>query len=181
MLPIYLYGNPVLRKTAEEITLDYPDLSSLIDEMFDSMKKAEGVGLAAPQIGLSIRLFIIDTVPFQELYPNEEAIQEVFINPKIEEYLGEDFSFNEGCLSLPDIHEEVIRKSEVIISYTDRSGNQLKKHFKGMAARVIQHEYDHLEGLVFTDRVSQLKKMILKKKLSEISSGKKKPSYRSKL
>ena len=121
MLPIYLYGNPVLRKTAEEITLDYPDLSSLIDEMFDSMKKAEGVGLAAPQIGLSIRLFIIDTAPFQELYPNEEAIQEVFINPKIEEYLGEDFSFNEGCLSLPDIHEEVIRKSEVIISYTDRS------------------------------------------------------------
>lgn len=181
MLPIYLYGNPVLRKTAEEITLDYPDLSSLIDEMFDSMKKAEGVGLAAPQIGLSIRLFIIDTAPFQELYPNEEAIQEVFINPKIEEYLGEDFSFNEGCLSLPDIHEEVIRKSEVIISYTDRSGNPLKKHFKGMAARVIQHEYDHLEGLVFTDRVSQLKKMILKKKLSEISSGKKKPSYRSKL
>lgn len=181
MLPIYLYGNPVLRKTAEEITLDYPDLSSLIDEMFDSMKKAEGVGLAAPQIGLSIRLFIIDTAPFQELYPNEEAIQEVFINPKIEEYLGEDFSFNEGCLSLPDIHEEVIRKSEVIISYTDRSGNLLKKHFKGMAARVIQHEYDHLEGLVFTDRVSQLKKMILKKKLSEISSGKKKPSYRSKL
>lgn len=181
MLPIYLYGNPVLRKTAEEITLDYPDLSSLIDEMFDSMKKAEGVGLAAPQIGLSIRLFIIDTAPFQELYPNEEAIQEVFINPKIEEYLGEDFSFNEGCLSLPDIHEEVIRKSEVIISYTDRSGNKLKKHFKGMAARVIQHEYDHLEGLVFTDRVSQLKKMILKKKLSEISSGKKKPSYRSKL
>lgn len=181
MLPIYLYGNPVLRKTAEEITLDYPDLSSLIDEMFDSMKKAEGVGLAAPQIGLSIRLFIIDTAPFQELYPNEEAIQEVFINPKIEEYLGEDFSLNEGCLSLPDIHEEVIRKSEVIISYTDRSGNQLKKHFKGMAARAIQHEYDHLEGLFFTDRVSQLKKMILKKKLSEISSGKKKPSYRSKL
>lgn len=181
MLPIYLYGNPVLRKTAEEITLDYPDLSKLIDDMFDSMKKAEGVGLAAPQIGLSIRLFIIDTAPFQELNPNEEAIQEVFINPKIEEYLGEDFAFNEGCLSLPDIHEEVIRKSEVIISYTDRSGNKLKKHFKGMAARVIQHEYDHLEGLVFIDRVSQLKKMILKKKLSEISSGKKKPSYRSKL
>lgn len=181
MLPIYLYGNPVLRKKATDISLDYPELPKLIDDMFESMRQAEGVGLAAPQIGLSIRLFVIDTNPFKELYPEEEGFQEVFINPQIEEFLGEDFSFNEGCLSLPDIHEEVIRKSEVIISYTDRNGNQLKKHFKGMAARVIQHEYDHLEGLVFTDRVSQLKKMILKKKLSEISSGKKKPSYRSKL
>lgn len=181
MLPIYLYGNPVLRKKATEITLDYPELDKLIDEMYESMQKAEGVGLAAPQIGLSIQLFIIDTKPFQEFYPEENPISEVFINPKIEEYLGEDFVYNEGCLSLPDIHEEVTRKSEIIISYIDRAGNAQRKHFKGMAARVIQHEYDHLEGLVFTDRVSQLKKMILKKKLTEIASGKKKPNYRSKL
>lgn len=181
MLPIYLYGNAVLRKEAKDIPQDYPDLQKLIDDMFETMYKAEGVGLAAPQVGLSIRIFVIDTAPFKEFYPDQEPIKEAFINPEIEEYFGEDWAFNEGCLSLPEIHEDVIRKTNIIISYTDISGNKYRKEFSGVAARVIQHEYDHLEGRVFTDHLSSLKKMILKKRLGEISTGKIKPNYKTKL
>ena len=180
MLTIYVYGHPVLRKKACEISFDEPHLQELIDEMFETMYNAEGVGLAAPQIGRAVRLFIIDTHAFKESYPDTEEMKEVFINPVVVEILGEDFTFNEGCLSLPEIREDVVRKSELILTYTNREGKRITKHFRGLPARVILHELDHLEGHVFTDRVSSIRKMIVKKKLNDIASGKTKPKYKSK-
>jgi len=180
MLTIYLHGHPVLRKKANEVSADEPHLQALIDEMFETMYNAEGVGLAAPQIGRTLRLFVIDSHAFKESYPDVEEMKEVFINPEVIEILGEDFNFNEGCLSLPEIREDVIRKSEVILTYTNREGKRKTTHFKGLVARVILHELDHLEGHVFTDRVSSIRKMIIKKKLNDIISGKTKPKYKSK-
>lgn len=180
MLPVYLFGNPILRKQSSEISIDYPNLKELIAEMFETMYNADGVGLAAPQVGLNIKLFVMDTEPFVELYPETVPMKKVLINPVIEEEFGELFAFTEGCLSVPDIHEEVVRKSEIRISYLDETGVHHTDHFTGVNARVMQHEIDHLEGKVFTDRVSTLKKMVLKKKLNEISTGKIKPKYKSK-
>lgn len=180
MLPVYLFGNPILRKQSSEISIDYPNLKELITEMFETMYNADGVGLAAPQVGLNIKLFVMDTEPFVELYPDTIPLKKVLINPVIEEEFGELFAFTEGCLSVPDIHEEVVRKSEIRISYLDENGVHHTDHFSGVNARVMQHEIDHLEGKVFTDRVSTLKKMVLKKKLNEISTGKIKPKYKSK-
>lgn len=180
MLPVYLFGNPILRKQSSEISIDYPNLKELIAEMFETMYNADGVGLAAPQVGLNIKLFVMDTEPFVELYPETVPMKKVLINPVIEEEFGELFAFTEGCLSVPDIHEEVVRKSEIKISYLDENGVHHTEHFAGVNARVMQHEIDHLEGKVFTDRVSTLKKMVLKKKLNEISTGKIKPKYKSK-
>lgn len=180
MLPVYLLGNPVLRKKSIEITKEYPNLDTLISDMFETMYNADGVGLAAPQVGLNIRLFVIDSQPFCELYPELVPMKKVFINPIIIEEFGEPFAFVEGCLSVPDIHEEIIRKSEIKISYMDENGVSHTSHFDGVNARIIQHEYDHLEGKVFTDRVSTIKKMVLKKRLTDISSGKVKPKYKSK-
>ena len=180
MLPVYLFGNPVLRKKSVEITLDYPNLKELINEMFETMYNADGVGLAAPQVGLNIRLFVMDTNPFSESYPELTPLKKVFINPIIEEEFGEPFAFTEGCLSVPDIHEEVIRKSEIRISYLDENGTPHSETYNSVNARVMQHEYDHLEGKVFTDRVSTIKKMVLKKRLTDISTGKIKPRYKSK-
>ena len=181
MLPIYLYGNPILRKKAEEIDMNYPELQTLIDEMFISMEKAEGVGLAAPQIGQSIRIFVIDTNPFKEVYPDVKELKAVFINPIIEEEYGELFTFNEGCLSVPEIREDVIRKSKIKLTYTNEKGERKTEDFDGLVARIIQHEYDHLEGLIFTDKLSSIKKMIIKKKLNDIKDGKTKPKYKSKI
>ncbi len=180
MLPVYLFGNPILRKQSAMITMEYPNLKELISEMFETMYNADGVGLAAPQVGLNIKLFVMDTEPFVELYPETVPIKKVLINPVIEEEFGELFSFTEGCLSVPEIHEDVVRKSDIRISYIDENGIQHIENFSGVNARVMQHEVDHLEGKVFTDRVSSLKKMVLKKKLSDISTGKVKPKYKSK-
>jgi peptide deformylase len=180
MLPVYLFGNPILRKQSAVITMEYPNLKELISEMFETMYNADGVGLAAPQVGLNIKLFVMDTEPFVELYPETVPIKKVLINPVIEEEFGELFSFTEGCLSVPEIHEDVVRKSDIRISYLDENGIQHIENFSGVNARVMQHEVDHLEGKVFTDRVSSLKKMVLKKKLSDISTGKVKPKYKSK-
>jgi len=180
MLPICVFGHPVLRKKANEVSATEPHLQEFIDEMFETMCNAEGVGLAAPQVGRSLRLFVIDTHAFKETYPEVEEMKEVFINPEVEEILGEDFTFNEGCLSLPEVREDVVRKSEIILTYTNRENERKTKHFKGLAARVILHELDHLEGHVFTDRVSSIRKMIVKKKLNDIASGKTKPKYKSK-
>ena len=180
MLPIYVYGHPILRRKATLVPADEPNLQELIDEMFETMYNAEGVGLACPQVGRSIRLFVVDTHAFKEAYPDVEEMKEVFINPEVEEILGEDFTFNEGCLSLPEIREDVVRKSEVILTYTNREGERKTVHFKGLVARVILHELDHLEGHVFSDRVSSIRKMIIKKKLNDIASGKTKPKYKSK-
>jgi len=180
MLTLHLHGHPILRKKANEVTADEPHLQALIDEMFETMYNAEGVGLAAPQVGRSLRLFVIDSHAFKESYPDVEEMKETFINPEVIEILGEDFTFNEGCLSLPEVREDIVRKSEVILTYTNRDGKRKTVHFKGLVARVILHELDHLEGHVFTDRVSSIRKMIIKKKLNDIASGKTKPKYKSK-
>jgi peptide deformylase len=180
MLPIHLHGHPILRKKANDVSEKEPQLQELIDEMFATMYNAEGVGLAAPQVGHSLRLFIIDSHAFKESHPEVEELKEVFINPEVIEELGEDFVFNEGCLSLPEIREDIVRKSEVILKYINREGETKTIHFKGLVARVILHELDHLEGHVFTDRVSSIRKMIIKKKLNDIASGKTKPKYKSK-
>jgi len=180
MFPICVYGHPALRKKANEVAAVDSQLQTLIDEMFETMYNAEGVGLAAPQIGISKRLFIIDTKGFIETYPDTELVREVFINPVVKEVLGDDFTFNEGCLSLPEVREDIVRKSEVILTYTNREEERKTTHFKGLVARVILHELDHLDGHVFTDRVTSIRKMVIKKKLNDIASGKTKPKYKSK-
>lgn len=179
ILPVYLVGHPLLRKQTEEIPMDYPGLSTLIEDMFETMYHDKGVGLAAPQIGKSIRLFVIDTESFIEMEPDTELIKTAFINPVMEDEFGDDFVFNEGCLSIPDVHADVTRKSEITISYTDENGERKTRDFKGMAARVIQHEYDHLEGKIFIDKIPQIKKMVLKRKLNDIATGKHRPFYKS--
>ncbi|MFM6934391.1 MAG: peptide deformylase [Flavobacteriales bacterium] len=179
ILPIVAYGDPVLKKEAEEIDEKYPDLSKLISDMFDTMYHAKGVGLAAPQIGRSIRLFIVDGSPFadeedDEPDPKAEGIEhfkKVFINPIIEEESGEKWSFQEGCLSIPQIRENVFRKEKVLITYFDENWEFHEETFDGYAARIIQHEYDHIEGILFTDHLSPLKKKMLTKRLNNIATG----------
>ncbi len=179
ILPIVAYGDPVLRKKGKQITKDYPKLNELIDNMWDSMYNAYGVGLAAPQIGRSIRLFVIDAAPFaedEELDAQEKEqlknLKKVFINPKIVEEEGEEWAFSEGCLSIPEIREDVFRKPQIVIEYQDEDFNDHRETYTGLAARVIQHEYDHIEGILFTDKLSSLKKRLIKSKLSNISKGK---------
>jgi peptide deformylase len=188
ILPIYGYGEPVLRKVAEEITPDYPNLKELIFNMYDTMYNAYGLGLAAPQIGLAIRLFVVDTEPFSdnddlseaeiEMYKN---FKRVFINAKMIKEEGEEWVFNEGCLSIPDIREDVYRNEQITIEYLDENFNKNTEVFNGLIARVIQHEYDHIEGILFTDKIALLKKTLIKKKLQNIMEGKFKPDYRMKL
>ena len=178
-LSILAYGDPVLRKTGQSINKDYPQLKELIANMWETMYNANGVGLAAPQIGLPIRLFLVDTGAFaddEELAPEEQEalknFKKVFINAKIEEESGTNWVFNEGCLSIPDIREDVTRKDTIEISYLDENFKPHKETYDGILARVIQHEYDHIEGILFTDKLSSLKKRLLKGKLVNISKGK---------
>jgi peptide deformylase len=179
ILPIVAYGDPVLKKEAEEIDEKHPDLSKLISDMFDTMYHAKGVGLAAPQIGKSIRLFIVDGAPFADEEDEEpdpraagiENFKKVFINPIIEEESGEKWSFQEGCLSIPKIRENVFRQEKVLITYFDENWEFHEETFDGYAARIIQHEYDHIEGILFTDHLSPLKKKMLTKRLQNITSG----------
>ena len=184
ILPIVAYGDPVLRKEGEEITQGYPNLDSLISNMFETMYNAQGVGLAAPQVGLSIRLFVVDTTPFvDEEDPETEDLRDfkkVFINAWIEEEDGEEFVFNEGCLSIPDIRGDVDRLERIKIRYLDENWQEQVEVYDGLRARVIQHEYDHIDGVLFTDYLSPLRKNILKKKLSKISKGQIKVGYRMK-
>lgn len=188
ILPILAYGDPILKKEAEEIDKDYPNLKELIDDMWETMHSSKGVGLAAPQIGKSIRLFIVDTTPFadedgEEPDPRAEGcdgFKKVFINPIIEEESGEEWAFEEGCLSIPNIREDVYRKEKVVISYYDENFNLKEETYEGYRARVIQHEYDHLEGVLFTDYLSALKKRLLTKKLTNISKGLVDVSYKMK-
>ena len=179
LLPIIAYGHPVLKRKAEVINKDYPKLLELIDNMFETMYNANGVGIAAPQIGLSIRLFIVDTNPFSEdeTLSDEERSQlksfkKIFINPKILDQNGDEWSFEEGCLSIPNIRESVCRQESIKIQYFDENFTQHIESYDGLLARVIQHEYDHIEGILFTDKLSSFKKQLLKKKLLKISSGK---------
>ncbi len=187
ILPIVAYGDPVLKRKAKEIPKDYPDLNALIDNMFETMYNAHGVGLAAPQIGRSIRLFVVDASPFaeDETISDEEkdslkTAKEVFINPKIIEEKGNEWDFNEGCLSIPEVREDVFRKPEIEIEYYDRNFDKHHKKINGLYARVIQHEYDHIEGILFTDKLSGLKKRLIKGKLNNISKGKINIDYRMK-
>ncbi|MDC1202406.1 peptide deformylase [Salibacteraceae bacterium] len=182
ILPIIAYGDPVLKREGDEIDKDYPELQKFIADMFETMYNANGVGLAAPQVGRSIRLFIIDTTPFTERDDDEDPMDEeefnqlsglkkVFINPIIVEEDGDKWPFNEGCLSIPGINEDVTRKRNLIIEYFDENFNLVEEEYTGKAARVIQHEYDHIDGILFTDRLNPLRKQILKKRLNEISRG----------
>jgi len=191
ILPIVAYGSPVLRKKAENITPDYPGLKELIADMYETMYEAHGVGLAAPQIGKSIRLFVVDCAPFAEDDEVEgEVINEknkaladfkkVFINPTLEEESGVEWGFTEGCLSIPDIREEVKRKPNLVISYVDENFQPRKLTLDGYAARVIQHEYDHLEGVLFTDKINPMKRNLLRGKLNEITKGRVDVRYKMK-
>jgi len=170
--PILAYGHPTLRKKAQEIDKDYPGLDKLIDDMYDSMHKSNGVGLAAPQINKSIRLFLVDATPYKDEIKEDIPLKLEFINAYITEEEGEEWPFNEGCLSIPGINEDVFRKPRIRIKYYDRNWEFHDKYFDGLIARIIQHEYDHLEGILFTDRLSPLKKTLIKGKLTDISKGK---------
>jgi peptide deformylase len=187
ILPIVAYGFPVLRKVGADIDENYPDLKELIENMKETMESAQGIGLAAPQIGKSIRLFIVDTSPFSddESLDIEESkylenFKKVFINAQMISEDGDEWVFNEGCLSIPDIREDVFRQQKITLSYLDENFNPHTETFEGLAARVVQHEYDHIEGVLFTDKISSLKKRLIKKKLDNISKGKITADYRMK-
>jgi len=180
ILPIYTYGNAVLRKVAEPINTDYPELNTLIDNMFQTMYHAEGVGLAAPQIGLPIRLLVIDLAPFKEEDPELGAFKIAMINPVILERSEEEVSGEEGCLSIPGIHESVSRAQSITITYLDQDFKEHTEEFDGYKARVVQHEYDHLEGHLFTDHVTPIRRQLLKSKLTNIVKGKTSCGYKVK-
>lgn len=187
ILPIVAYGDPILKKEAEEIDENYEGLQTLINDMFETMYNANGVGLAAPQIGKSIRLFVVDASPFAEDDEDSDprakgtkGFKKVFINPIIEEEEGNEWAFEEGCLSIPMIREDVYRKEKIVITYFDENFDFHEETYEGYAARVIQHEYDHVDGILFTDHLSSLKKRLLTKKLSNISKGEINISYRMK-
>lgn len=171
VLPIVAYGDPVLRKMGLDITKDYPGLEKLIDDMFETMEKAKGVGLAAPQIGKAIRLFVIDSNKMYDEDEKPEGIREVFINARIIEEDGDEWAFEEGCLSIPGIREDVYRQEDIVVQYYDRNFNFHEKTFTGLTARVIQHEYDHIDGKLFIDHLKPLKKSLLKGRLEKISKG----------
>ena len=181
MYPVYVYGSSVLRKVSENITKDYPNLEKLIDDMYISMYASEGVGLAAPQIGKSIRLFVIDASAFDEDYPEAADFKKTFINAEIYERFGEEELFEEGCLSVPNIRENISRHTKIKMRYMDENFVEHDQEFSGICARVIQHEYDHIEGQLFIDHLSQLRKRLIKSKLLKIAKGDFKTSYPVKL
>lgn len=187
IIPIYGYGEPVLRKVAVPVTADYPNLKDIISNMYDTMYNAYGVGLAAPQVGIAIRVFTIDTNPFSDDKDLSETEQQqlknfkkTFINATILKEEGDEWSFNEGCLSIPDVREDVFRKERITIEYCEEDFVMKTEVYDGLIARVIQHEYDHIEGILFTDKIASLKKTLIKKKLQNIMDGKAYPDYRMK-
>jgi len=179
-LPIIAYGDPVLRQKTTEIDTDYPELNILIENMFETMYAASGVGIAAPQIGKAIRLFVIDASPYDEDEPDLKDFKKVFINPEIIEESGEKWIYNEGCLSIPDVREDVSRLPSITISYLDENWVEHEETYNGLAARIIQHEYDHIEGKLFTDKLSPLRKALIKGKLDAIMKGKVDVDYKMK-
>lgn len=171
VLPILAYGDPVLKAKAAPIEKDHPGLDKIIDDMWETMYKAAGVGLAAPQVGKSIRLFVIDAVPYAEDEPELKDFKKVFINARILEESGKDFLFNEGCLSFPGLREDIRRLPTIRMRYQDENFEEHEEVFSGIKARIIQHEYDHIEGILMVDRITPLKKTLLRKKLQNISKG----------
>jgi peptide deformylase len=183
--PVVAYGDPVLRKKAKEVTPDYPNLEQIIENMWETMYDASGVGIAAPQVGMALRIFVIDAAPFADdpdLDAREQEVlkgfKKVFLNAQIIEESGEEWAFNEGCLSIPNVREDVFRQEQVTIKYHDENFNEHTETFTGLAARVVQHEYDHIEGVLFTDKISSLKKRLIKGRLANISKGKVRVDYR---
>ncbi len=185
-LPIVAFGNPVLRKHAKDITPDYPDLKKFIDDMWETMYSSKGVGLAAPQVNKAIRLFVMDSKQIFEnqddedrgKYDDEPGIRKVFINPEIIELSGNEWAYNEGCLSIPKIREDVYRPEAVLIEYLDSTFTLRKELYTGLTSRIIQHEYDHLEGKLFIDYLKPLRKKMLQGKINDISKGKVKVDYK---
>ena len=171
MRPIYVYDSAVLRQIAQPIDANYPNLKELIAEMFESMEQSDGIGLAAPQIGLSIRLFVVDASAFAEENPELKGFRRAFINAQILERGTETVSFNEGCLSLPGIHGDVVRPTSIRMSYCDENFVPHEETFSGIVARIIQHEYDHIEGKLFVDHFSAVKKRLVQSKLKNIARG----------
>ena len=185
ILPIVAYGENILKTKAVNITSSYPGLKKLINDMWETMYNANGVGIAAPQIGKSIRLFVIDASPFsedKEISDDEistlKNFKKVFINPEIIDETGDEWNFMEGCLSIPNIREDIKRKEKITIKYYNESFEEIELDLQGLAARVVQHEYDHIEGVLFIDKLSSLKKKLLKGKLNDISKGKIKTEYK---
>src|SRR5947209_4200318 len=188
ILPIVAYGHPILRKQAQEIDENYPELEKFIEDMWETMYASNGVGLAAPQVNRDIRLFVMDSAQIfanmdekdreEEGYPDAPGIKQAFINAHVIEELGDDWAYNEGCLSIPKIREDIYRAEEVTIEYQDEQFKHHKKTFNGITARIILHEYDHIEGKLFIDYLSPLKKRLLRRKLDDISKGAVKVDYR---
>lgn len=177
--PITAYGDPVLRTKAKEIPQDFPELKKLVADMYDTMYHAHGVGLAAPQIGKGLRLFVIDSAPFEEDEEKKRlAVKKAFINPQLVNETGDEWAFEEGCLSIPGIREDVLRPANVAIRYFDEDWQPHEESYDGMVARIIQHEYDHIEGILFTDHLSGFRKRLLKGKLTKISKGDVDADYR---
>lgn len=186
VLPVVAYGHPVLRKMCEDITPEYPELAKLVQDMWETMYNSNGVGIAAPQINKAVRLFVIDTAQIvadfddedKRKYPNEQGIKQVFINAhKVEEY-GDNWPYNEGCLSIPKVREDISRPAKVRLRYMDENFKEHEQTFDGITARVILHEYDHIDGKLFIDYLTPLKKRLIKKKLDDISNGKVRTDYR---
>jgi peptide deformylase len=171
ILPIVGYGHSVLRKKTQNIDKDYPDIKQLIDDMFETMYSAHGVGLAAPQVNLPISVLVVDADPFKETYPEGEGFRIAMINPEMIEESGKMWAFEEGCLSVPGIHEDVLRKDTVRVKYLDEDFNEKEVELKGVCARVFQHEYDHLQGKMFVDKLSPIRRAFLKKRLNDIIDG----------
>ena len=180
ILPIYAYGQPVLKKIAEDISKDYPDLEQLIANMWETMYNAQGVGLAAPQIGLPIRLFLVDTTHNDEEGEEPKGIKKVFINAYKVEEAGTPWAYEEGCLSIPDIRGDVNRPAQVKLAYMDENFVEHEEIFTGINARVIQHEYDHIDGILFTEHLKPVKKRLIRRKLDNIRKGKISPDYKMK-
>lgn len=179
IFPIVLYGDPVLKRKAKDIVQGDETVKEFVESMYETMYAAQGVGLAAPQVGQSIRLFVVDTTPMEE--NEEDGLRKAFINPTMIEELGEEWPFEEGCLSIPGIRADVLRKPTIKIKYFDEEWNEHEETYEGMSARVIQHEYDHIEGVLFTDYLTPFKKRLLKGKLANISKGKTDAEYRVKV
>ena len=193
VLPIVVYGDPVLRKKCEDVTKDYPNLTQLIKDMYETMYDAHGVGIAAPQIGKAVRIFLVDASPFAELDEDEEpefseeemaqmnGFKKTFINARLIEEVGEEWKFSEGCLSIPKIREDVLRKPTITIEYLDENFKKHTETYEGVIARVIQHEYDHIEGVLFTDKISPFKRKMIAGKLTDISKGKFRADYKTRV
>lgn len=181
VLSIYVYGSPVLKKQTEEIDPTYPELQTFISDLFETMGNSNGIGLAAPQVGKSIRVFVLDASAFADDNPELTDYKKVFINPVILELAGEKVCYNEGCLSFPQLHEDVYRESKVHLEYLDENFEKHNEWFDGIVARIIQHEYDHLEGKLFVERLSAIRKQLISSKLKRITRGIFSASYKTKL